>query len=258
MASGGVILEELKARWSGIADWWQSVERDWLGVTSYPPAEQIARAGWSPEAFHRSRPVACPMCGHTLAPGECLHSKKRCSACLRRRYPWSRLIRLGPYVGELRDWIHAIKFERDEAMARTLGYLLGQAVGDANGNAGRRPSAVVPIPMPFRRRIRRGIDHTAVVARSLSKSLGAPMVAGLRRDARPPQRAVAAAERRRNVRGAFHVVRPSALRGANVVLVDDVTTTQSTIIEAAKTLRERAGVDEVIVAVLAVAEERRR
>ncbi len=53
-----------------------------------------------------------------------------------------------------------------------------------------------------------------------------------------------------NVRGAFRVRRPDAVRGARVLLVDDVLTTGATCSEAARTLK-RAGAAWVAVAVVA-------
>jgi len=56
-------------------------------------------------------------------------------------------------------------------------------------------------------------------------------------------------ERRRNVRDAFVVVRPDSIRGATVLLVDDVMTTGATVDECARVLR-RAGARHVDVLVL--------
>jgi len=65
-----------------------------------------------------------------------------------------------------------------------------------------------------------------------------------------PQASLAPSRRFENVRGAFHVRRPGAVRGARVLLVDDVLTTGATCSEAAKMLKE-AGAAMVAVAVVA-------
>ena len=51
-----------------------------------------------------------------------------------------------------------------------------------------------------------------------------------------PQARLDAALRRTNVRGAFHVARPTLVRDRPVLLVDDVVTTGSTLLEAAEAL----------------------
>jgi orotate phosphoribosyltransferase len=59
------------------------------------------------------------------------------------------------------------------------------------------------------------------------------------------------AARVKNLRGSFGVKRPDRIRGRNILLVDDVSTTGSTIAEASKTIM-RAGAAQVDVLVLAV------
>ncbi len=54
-----------------------------------------------------------------------------------------------------------------------------------------------------------------------------------------------------NVRDAFRLAAGHDLRGARVLLVDDVLTTGATCSEAAKLVKSRAGVDSVVAAVLA-------
>jgi predicted amidophosphoribosyltransferase len=65
-----------------------------------------------------------------------------------------------------------------------------------------------------------------------------------------PQAGLPLSQRFRNVEGAFRVRRPEAVKGARVLLVDDVLTTGATCSEAAKVLKE-AGAAAVAVAVVA-------
>ncbi|HVP43138.1 MAG TPA: phosphoribosyltransferase family protein, partial [Terriglobales bacterium] len=58
------------------------------------------------------------------------------------------------------------------------------------------------------------------------------------------------AQRRANVRGAFAVMAPEQIAGRDVVLVDDVFTTGTTVSECARVLR-RAGASRVFVATVA-------
>ena len=57
-------------------------------------------------------------------------------------------------------------------------------------------------------------------------------------------------QRRQNLRGAFVAARPAEVAGRQVVLVDDVYTTGTTVYECARVLR-RAGAAEIYVATAA-------
>jgi predicted amidophosphoribosyltransferase len=58
------------------------------------------------------------------------------------------------------------------------------------------------------------------------------------------------AERQANVRGAFQVVKPETVKGARILLVDDVYTTGNTLHECARVLIEE-GAAEVMALTLA-------
>jgi predicted amidophosphoribosyltransferase len=65
-----------------------------------------------------------------------------------------------------------------------------------------------------------------------------------------PQTGLKSEERKRNVRKAFEITNQEAVKGRNVLLVDDVTTTGSTLNECARVL-SRAGAERVFGLVLA-------
>jgi ComF family protein len=107
---------------------------------------------------------------------------------------------------------------------------------------------LVPIPLHAVRRRERGFNQAELLAAALSARVGLPVRPLLRRRS-PTARQVGltAAERRRNVSGAFDV--PSGLasscRNRCLILVDDVLTTGATLDAAARALA-RAGADPVL------------
>jgi ComF family protein len=140
------------------------------------------------------------------------------------------------YRGPLRDIIHAFKYEGRRTLARPLGRLMIDAGASALDGA----SCVVPVPLHPWKRVRRGFNQAA----DLARHLGPPVVHALWRSRlRPAQVGLPAAERRRNVHDAFV---PSPLLSAHrretliahrvVVLVDDVRTTGATLQECALVL----------------------
>jgi ComF family protein len=108
---------------------------------------------------------------------------------------------------------------------------------------------VVPVPSTARRNRDRGYDPGRLLAEEVSRRLRLPLRRHLSRvrDA-VPQSSVPAAERRRNVKGAFRA--DAAARGRRLLLVDDVMTTGATAFEAADALRAAgaAGVDLLVLA----------
>ena len=93
--------------------------------------------------------------------------------------------------------------------------------------------ALVPVPLSRKRERRRGYNQSAYLSRGLERSWGIPVWSDVLARMRhtETQTRLTPGERLRNVSGAFRVP-PSArnrLRGAHVVVVDDVVTTAATL-----------------------------
>jgi ComF family protein len=191
---------------------------------------------------------ACPRCAATVGPFGVVDGC--CPCCRAEHFAFEAAVRLGPYDGLLRAVILRLKNQRGEGLAELLGERWAGGAGDRLRALGA--DAVVPVPLHFWRRLRRGYNQSAALAGGLARSLGVPCRRGWLRRVRntPPQTAQTAAGRKENVRGAFAVSRGAVLKGQCLLLVDDVMTTGATAGEAARTLRA-AGAGRVVVAVLA-------
>jgi len=196
----------------------------------------------------------CPLCGrragpYTVGPEGCLFCRK---------FPvrFSAAVRVGPYGGPLKTLILRCKYERRTAIAGALGRLLRERLALAPW--ADQVDLVVPVPLHWARRIGRGFNQAALLARELAAA--APKAKGVstrllrRTRPTPHQTNLPAPQRRKNVRGAF-VARGAndALKGKGVLLVDDVMTSGTTIGECTRVLR-RAGARDVYVAVAATAD----
>jgi predicted amidophosphoribosyltransferase len=212
----------------------------------------------------------CPDCWaavrlHTPAPGD------RPLSRLRRldRIPGLSAVRAaGDYDGALRRIIHAFKYEGHVTLAPRLGWLLRDRCRAVTDGA----DACVPVPLHWRRHLGRGFNQASLLARELEL----PVWYALRRlHATHAQASLHASERHRNVMGAFgarrwmRIARPGApwlgrcapvrtvslVRGATLVLVDDVTTTGATLEACARALRAQ-GAREVRAVTIARVEVR--
>ena len=105
---------------------------------------------------------------------------------------------------------------------------------------------LVPVPLHPRKRRERGFNQSELVAAEIASRTGRPLAprALVRRKDTAPQSDLSAAERRRNVAGAFAVRERARVVGRVVVLVDDVWTTGATARACARILRE-AGAAQV-------------
>ena len=100
--------------------------------------------------------------------------------------------------------------------------------------------AFVPIPLATSRKRWRGFNQAEVLCKTLGDELGFPVVDALvRQKATKTQKDLKRDERIKNVDGAFALARQfkGQIQNQNFILVDDVTTTGSTLLEAVKVLK---------------------
>ena len=113
------------------------------------------------------------------------------------------------------------------------------------------------VPVAPLRRLRRGYDQVELLAAAVGQELGVQPVKTLRKIRNtPPQSGFKdAARRRANVLGAYRPVDPENIRGKNILLLDDIITTGSTVSECARVLLT-AGAREVYCAAVAAAQHK--
>jgi len=221
------------------------IERVWLGVEADPLAELARVQEQSRDTLGvrwrgglELAAEVCPRCGGSAGMFE--SDSSGCSRCRAMRLPWAGVVRLGAYEGELRDAIHAFKYQPWRRVGVWLGRRLGEAIGQRLEAVGLDPSRAVVVPMPttFRRRMSRGIDHAGVLAREVRRELGCALIRAVGREHRPSQLDVAPSQRAANVAKAFRS-RSSPMRGGRsgpVVVIDDVMTSGSSMRGACRSI----------------------
>ena len=133
--------------------------------------------------------------------------------------------------------MHALKYDGRRSVARPLAALLAERGADVLAGS----AIVVPVPLHRSRQRARGFNQAFEIARHL----GRPVVHALQRTrATPSQTDLPAGERHANVHDAFALARRARVRGAVIVLVDDVSTTGATLDACARVLYQ-AGASDV-------------
>jgi ComF family protein len=191
---------------------------------------------------------SCWRCGSTIGPHE--EVTDGCKSCRGTSFHFSRVHRLGPYEGLLREVVLRMKLQAGESLAIAMGSLFAKRLEIAVASA--RPDAIIAIPLHWRRRLTRGYNQSEALARATARHLHIPFLPRrlVRLRDTKQQVGLSATQRRANVRDAFAAKKAGTLLGKRVLLMDDVMTTNSTTSEAASVLL-KSGAAEVVVAVLA-------
>lgn len=119
---------------------------------------------------------------------------------------------------------------------------------------------IVPIPITDKKMRERGYNQSELIAKELRFLAGKPYINALVKthDTEEQKALTKAADRKTNVTGTFAVSRKCPdISGKNILLIDDVCTTGSTLSEAAKTLKE-GGAGKVYAASFAKTEKKSR
>ena len=141
-----------------------------------------------------------------------------------------------PYLmdGPIRSAIHKLKYEDLRAAAPTMGRLLGEWLESKD----LPRDCLVPVPLHPRRMRGRGYNQSALLAEHVSRISGLPVRNVLKRtrDTPPQANLGGRSQRQENVEGGF--ICREDVKGAKVVLVDDVVTSGSTMAACAQALKK--------------------
>lgn len=222
------------------------------------------------DIFHLFFPPVCPVCDGDMTEGEHFI----CTSC-RMRAPLTGLCDEAdnPMVRRLdgllpverasamiwfidgsgwQQMIHSFKYGGKWRYAR----LAGEWYGAQLRRSGLYDDidVIVPVPLHYRKRLRRGYNQSEYLADGIASALGVKVERRcvVRCKNNPSQTSNTAAERWRNVEGIFHVRNAGPLRGKHILLVDDVFTTGATIVSCGEEILRSVEGARLSVATLAV------
>jgi len=178
----------------------------------------------------------------------------RCAHCREGEPEFERAVSFGEYAGRLRGLIHLLKYERVTPVAAPLGGMMAKAIAELLPECGQSRPLLVAVPLHKSRRRARGFNQAELIVRAARKRLAEKLeFAGdvlVRQRETMSQVGLSREERLENMRGAFRVSVAGRVRGRDVIVVDDVMTTGTTLSECARVLR-RAGAERVWAATVA-------
>ena len=133
----------------------------------------------------------------------------------------------------LQTLAHSLKYEEVTAFGFELGVRLGKIISNS------AIDCIIPVPLNKRKERERGYNQSDWIAKGISSIINAPVLSHIVRRTRytVTQTHLNAEERRHNIADAFEVTAADAIREKNILLVDDIVTTGSTIQEIARVLK---------------------
>lgn len=191
--------------------------------------------------------ISAPQCDICGLPFESARAgRNACGPCMAHPPPFDRARASLAYDEHSR--ILLLRFKHADHMA--AGTPLARWMENAGEEFWDGCEAIVPVPLHWRRLMKRRYNQAAELGRALSHRVGLEFWGSALRRRRhtPVQGHLSPRARSRNVRGAFTVPESWAarVRDARLVLLDDVYTTGATVKACAQALR-KAGAAEICV-----------
>jgi len=155
-----------------------------------------------------------------------------CDACRADRPHFRALRAWSVFEDPVRSVLHKLKYRRDISLGDSLAAQMVFFVQDLNWPV----DLIIPIPLGRQRQKERGYNQVGMIARPLAMALDLEYIPrGLTRHKETrSQVGLSQRERRENVHGAFTAA--SGVRNRTVLMMDDVSTTGSTLSAGAEAL----------------------
>ncbi|MBI2591545.1 MAG: ComF family protein [Candidatus Brennerbacteria bacterium] len=215
-------------------------------------------------------PLKCLGCKipNTLLCAKCfnkipLNQTLFCADCNRRLAQNKKICHLktafvlaaaGSYENDiLRELILTFKYKKLKPVAGILAEILNRYI--KNLNLDFKKYEIIPIPLHQIRQKERGFNQAELIANTLiavNSNLRKSHFLRLKRikNNRPQAQIKNHNQRQENIRDCFQVVNPEKIKGKNIILLDDVSTSGATLEEAAKMLK-KSGAKKIIGLVIA-------
>lgn len=182
------------------------------------------------------------LCDASLEP----ENKLVCNSCWERLNPAEELesfisedqiFSVFPYSPDMKTIIHELKYYGKTHLAGNLGNAVGKLILENKqlSNA----DYIVPVPLHKVRLRSRGFNQSELLSEKISEVTGISCVAGqlIRKRYTETQATLPLNKRAKNVEGAFQIKDDKIFNKKRVILVDDVITTGSTLLECIKVLK---------------------
>lgn len=212
----------------------------------FPPICPLCRVNWNPEKSDHTKIAAycnecaeklicsyenfCPKCG--LPVGKEANAAD-CKTCRGRSIHYDQLVFVNEYKTYIGELILNFKYRNDKLLAHFFGSWMVEKVKLQNWEF----EAIIPVPMHWRKKIKRGYNQAEMLGFELSHYLKKPLKTNILKRSKLGEKQAGQSRtvRYKGVKDLYYINKLPLYK--SVILVDDVVTTGSTLSECAKLLK---------------------
>lgn len=180
---------------------------------------------------HTAKLHPCEKCGRFIAISDVL-----CAECKVKEFPFTLARGVAPYEGILKEKIHFFKYLGKRSYAVHFVDMMLKVIKEEKGY--EDIDAVVAVPLHNNRLEERTFNQAEELGQKLAKKINKPYIADAiwRVIDTPTQVSLNRIQRSENLSHAFSVPYPEIIKGKNLLLIDDIFTTGTTVSECTKVL----------------------
>lgn len=177
---------------------------------------------------------SCSICAISISSKD-----QTCGHCQKATPYFSKIIFACDYKFPADNWVKGLKFANQLSLSRVMAETMAEKIPEQS-----KAFSITPIPLHKKRLRKRGYNQAYEIAKELALFTKTPLVECLSRNKETKMQAqLKFNQRHKNVTNAFEVI--ENVKNQNILLVDDVLTSGSTMNECAKVLK-KAGAAEVV------------
>lgn len=197
----------------------------------------------------RNLPPFCCCCGRQLSRKNL--TKSICAGCIKKTLHFDRAFSPCVYEGTLKELIHEFKYKNKDYLGSTLSKLMIDFIKEYELPMDLI-DFIIPVPLHKTRLREREYNQAEILSNHIGREFKR-MVSNnilIRNRYTKTQTELEPEKRLSNVKNSFSVTHHDVFKGKNLLLIDDVLTTGSTVSEAAYALKN-SGANIVFVLTLA-------
>ncbi|MCB1196677.1 ComF family protein [bacterium] len=182
--------------------------------------------------------LSCSICGKPA--NDTSPAPYKCPDCRNKPTPPLRFMYAGKYDGTLKNLLHLYKYQRNMFLADLLGkymvaFLSIQKILFKTGY-----ECIIPVPLAPAKLRERGFNQIELIAKYIAQHFGIPANTTIlrRKNHRFSQTSLDRSHRLLNLKDIFYLSKKGNISGKNIILLDDVRSTGSTLYYASHALFE--------------------